>query len=286
MPRVVGIDLGTTNSLCAVFDTDRPRLLPNSSGRVLTPSVVGMLDDGSILVGDAARELQVVDPTRAVACFKRWMGTDRTAELGGRTFTAQELSSLVLQSLKADAELALGESVTDAVITVPAYFNDHQRQATRIAGQLAGLQVRRILNEPSAAALTYGLLDKNADKTLLVFDLGGGTFDVTLMEVFEGTLEIVATAGESHLGGEDFTDRIVGWALRAAGFDLEVDRSPTAAARRAAAPAAELAKRALGVDDRVPLPSRQLDGSLEPDRPPLWLDRSRYGELSQPLLDG
>ena len=218
---VLGIDLGTTNSLCGVFLNDAPMLIPNSLGDLLTPSVVGVLEDGQIVVGAAARELRVTQPDRCVSCFKRHMGSDHKVELAGHRFSAPELSSLVLKSLRDDAENRLGEAITDAVITVPAYFNDNQRKATKLAGELAGLRVRRILNEPTAAALTYGFHDRQAEKMLLVLDLGGGTFDVTLMEVFEGTLEIVSTAGESFLGGEDFTDRLVGLILRKEGMQLE-----------------------------------------------------------------
>jgi len=195
MTRIVGIDLGTTYSLCAAFQDGRPRLVPNVHGEILTPSVVGVLEDGRVVVGAGAKELRVTQPQRCAWCFKRWMGTDRSAALGGRSFTAPELSSLVLRSLKDDAEAYLGESVTEAVITVPAYFNDQQRKATKLAGELAGLVVRRIVNEPTAAALAYGFHDRNASKKLIVIDLGGGTFDVTAMEIFEGTFAILT--GES-----------------------------------------------------------------------------------------
>ena len=219
MERIFGIDLGTTHSLCALFQDGAPVLIKNASGSVLTPSIVGFLPDaGRVVVGNAARELAITQPERCAATFKRWMGTDRKVELAGHTLGAPELSSLVLKALKADAEAFIGGPATDAVITVPAYFNDHQRQATKLAGELAGWKVRRIVHEPTAAALAYGFHDRGAKKRLLVFDLGGGTFDVTLMEIFEGTLEIQATAGESFLGGEDFTDRIMGWALGTRGL--------------------------------------------------------------------
>ncbi|HBP23271.1 MAG TPA: molecular chaperone HscC, partial [Planctomycetes bacterium] len=175
---IVGIDLGTTHSLCAVFRDGQPELIPNALGEILTPSVVGVVDDGSIIVGRAAQELSITQPERTARCFKRAMGTDQSFQLGDKRFRSPELSSLVLRSLKADAEQFLDREVKDAVITVPAYFNDHQRQATKLAGELAGLTVRRIVNEPTAAALAYGYDDKDAEKKLLVFDLGGGTFDV------------------------------------------------------------------------------------------------------------
>ncbi len=206
---IIGIDLGTTNSLCAVFEDGQPKLIPNAHGGVLTPSVVGILDDGQVIVGDSAKELRVTKPGNCASCFKRWMGTDQTIRIGDREFNSTELSSLVLRSLKADAEKYFGHAVHEAVITVPAYFNENQRKATKNAGEMVGLKVRRIINEPTAAALTYGFHDRDAEKHLMVIDLGGGTFDVTLMEIFEGTLEIISTAGESQLGGEDFTDRLV-----------------------------------------------------------------------------
>ncbi|MBW3539248.1 MAG: Hsp70 family protein, partial [Planctomycetes bacterium] len=263
---IVGIDLGTTNSLCAVFEDGRPRLLRNSVGEVLTPSVVGVLDDGRVLVGAAARELRVTRPERCASCFKRFMGTDKTLSLGGQKFSAAELSSLVLKSLKEDAEKDLGEEILEAVITVPAYFNDNQRKATRLAGELAGLTVRRILNEPTAAALCYGFHDRLADKKILVIDLGGGTFDVTLMEIFEGTLEIIATAGESFLGGEDFTDRLVATLLKHEGLTLEAAelKQPLRVARLREE--CERAKRRLASDETVTIRYPEENGEF-PEKP-------------------
>jgi molecular chaperone HscC len=205
MDRIIGIDLGTTNSAAAYMTEDGPRLIPNALGSSLTPSVIGIEEDGRLLVGAAAKELQVIHPERCAALFKRYMGSDWTAEIGGRTFNPEELSSLVLRSLKSDADAFFGEPVHRAVITVPAYFNDRQRKATLAAGKIAGLEVERILNEPTAAAIAYGFNESGDDKTLLIFDLGGGTFDVSIVELFEGTLEVRASAGESFLGGEDFT---------------------------------------------------------------------------------
>lgn len=222
MSPILGVDLGTTNSLCAVFDGGEPRLLPNAHGDVMTPSAVGVLPSGEVIVGAAAKELAVTQPDRVAVCFKRWMGGTNRVELAGHVFTPVELSSLVLRTLREDAAAALGCEVTEAVITVPAYFNDHQRKATKAAGEMAGLSVRRVLNEPTAAALAYGFHQRDSEKTLLVVDLGGGTFDVTLMEIFEGSLEIISTAGESQLGGEDFTNRIVAEVLRGLGEQLEV----------------------------------------------------------------
>ena len=209
MDGMIGIDLGTTNSAIAVWRDGQSRLIPNSLGQVLTPSAVSVDDDGRILVGMAARERQVTHPGRTATAFKRYMGTSRATRLADRDFLPEELSALVLGSLKADAERHLGESVTSAIITVPAYFNDKQRKATRRAGELAGLKVDRLINEPTAAALAYGI-DRRADETkYLVFDLGGGTFDVSILEIFEGVIEVRASTGDSYLGGEDFNEVLI-----------------------------------------------------------------------------
>ena len=285
MTKILGIDLGTTNSLCAVFEDGRPVLIPNGLGRILTPSVVAVLGENEILVGDAAKQLRVTQPERCVFCFKRWMGTDKETSLAGITFTPIELSSLVLRSLAEDAKNYLGKSVEDAVITVPAYFNDHQRSATKQAGRLAGLNVRRIVNEPTAAALTYGFHDRDAEKKLLVIDLGGGTFDVTLMEVFEGTLEIVSTAGESFLGGEDFTDRLVGSVLSAQKAQLEVVefQEPLRVARLRQL--CEDAKRALTENDSATIRLPDGTGSVSEVAPRVTVTKKQFYKLAQPLCD-
>src|SRR3954468_14185122 len=217
----IRIDLGTTNSAPAWLADDGPRLIPNSVGGTLTPSVVGLDPDGKLVVGAEAKELQVLHPGRCTCLFKRHMGSDWTAELPGRAFTPEELSSLVLAGLKADAEAFFKGPVKRAVITVPAYFNDRQRKATIAAGRIAGLEVERIFNEPTAAALAYGFHEAGEDKTLLIFDLGGGTFDVSVVELFEGTLEVRASAGESFLGGEDFTRAMAGRVLQGQGLTFE-----------------------------------------------------------------
>jgi molecular chaperone HscC len=206
---IVGIDLGTTNSLIAVWENGAARLVPNSLGEVLTPSCVSVDEDGSILVGRAARERLQTHPASSAANFKRLMGSDKTLYLGKRSFRPEELSALVLRSLKEDAEAALGQPVTEAIITVPAYFSDAQRKATRAAGQLAGLRVERLLNEPTAAALAYGIHQRDSETKFLVFDLGGGTFDVSVLDLFEGVMEVRASAGDNHLGGEDFVATLV-----------------------------------------------------------------------------
>ena len=205
---IVGIDLGTTHSLVGAYRDDGPVLFPNALGDLLTPSVVS-LDGDRILVGQAARERLISHPQHTVAAFKRWMGTPRETRLGDRDFRAEDLSALVLKSLIADAEAALGEPVTEAVISVPAYFSDAQRKATRAAGEIAGVRVERLINEPTAAALAYGLQEREGESRFLVFDLGGGTFDVSILECFESVFEVHASAGDNFLGGEDFLDVLV-----------------------------------------------------------------------------
>jgi molecular chaperone HscC len=231
--KLIGIDLGTTYSLCSVFENGAPRLIADADGRVMTPSVVGVTADGEILVGQAAVDYRLKAASDCAWCFKRLMGTDRRSTLGGADFSAVDLSSLVLRKLADDAEAALGERPEAAVISVPAYFNDLQRKATRAAGEAAGLTVRRIINEPTAAALTYGFHDRDENRTVIVIDLGGGTFDVTVMEIFEGSLEIYSTAGESFLGGEDFTREVFDHAAVRSGLDPRSvwQASPLLAAR-------------------------------------------------------
>ncbi|MDL2356120.1 MAG: molecular chaperone HscC [Pseudomonadota bacterium] len=206
---IVGIDLGTTNSLIAVWEASGPRLIPNSLGDVLTPSCVSLDKDGTVLVGRAARERLQSHPDMSAAVFKRFMGSDKVIRLGKRDFRPEELSALILRSLKEDAEAALGQPVTEAIVTVPAYFSDAQRKATRVAGQLAGLKVERLLNEPTAAALAYGIHLRGSETRFLVFDLGGGTFDVSVLDLFEGVMEVRASAGDNFLGGEDFVSLLV-----------------------------------------------------------------------------
>ena len=201
---IIGIDLGTTNSLVALWRDGKANIIPNALGKHLTPSCVGIDDDGTVLVGEAARARLQTHPHLTAALFKRYMGSERKTTLGKQVFRPEELSSMVLRSLKEDAENHLGHKVTEAIITVPAYFSDAQRKATRVAGQLAGLKVERLLNEPTAAALAYGIQDTQRETKFLVFDLGGGTFDVSILELFEGVMEVRASAGDNFLGGEDF----------------------------------------------------------------------------------
>jgi molecular chaperone HscC len=216
---IVGIDLGTTNSLVGVFRDEGPQLIPNALGSVLTPSAVSVDAQGAIIVGQAARDRLVSHPEASVATFKRWMGSPRETVLGNRRFRPEDLSALVIRSLLQDAEAFLGTKVTEAVISVPAYFGDAQRKATRIAGELAGIKVERLINEPTAAALAYGLEQRVDGSTFIVLDLGGGTFDVSILEIFEGVMQVHASCGDNHLGGEDFLRMLVETCCRDLGVD-------------------------------------------------------------------
>ena len=209
MARAVGIDLGTTNSVVAVLEGGDPVVVANSEGSRTTPSIVAFARNGEVLVGQPAKNQAVTNVDRTIRSVKRHMGTDWSIEIDGKKYTAQEISARILMKLKRDAEAYLGEDITDAVITTPAYFNDAQRQATKEAGQIAGLNVLRIVNEPTAAALAYGLDKGEKEQRILVFDLGGGTFDVSLLEIGDGVVEVRATSGDNHLGGDDWDDRIV-----------------------------------------------------------------------------
>nr|WP_300047743.1 molecular chaperone DnaK [uncultured Nocardioides sp.] len=227
MARAVGIDLGTTNSVVAVLEGGEPTVIANAEGARTTPSVVAFTKSGEVLVGEVAKRQAVTNVDRTIRSVKRHMGEDWKVDIDDKTFTPQQISAFVLQKLKRDAEAYLGETVTDAVITVPAYFSDAQRQATKEAGEIAGLNVSRIVNEPTAAALAYGL-DKGDDQTILVFDLGGGTFDVSLLEIGEGVVEVKATSGDNHLGGDDWDNRVVEWMVKkfkdSNGVDLAADK--------------------------------------------------------------
>ncbi|MBV8464965.1 MAG: molecular chaperone HscC [Burkholderiales bacterium] len=247
---IIGIDLGTTNSLVAVWRDGQPVMIPNALGHMLTPSVVGLDDNGEVLVGLAARERLITHPQLTTSVFKRYMGSDRQTHLGSQSFRPEELSALVLKSLKADAERFLGEPVTEAVITVPAYFSDAQRKATKIAGQLAGLTVERLVNEPTAAALAYGLHQSEPESRFLVFDLGGGTFDISILELFDGVMEVRASAGDNFLGGEDFTELLIDGFVEEVGKHKGLgDKQASPALYQALRKQAEQAKRALTGSD-------------------------------------
>jgi len=210
MSKIIGIDLGTTNSCVAVMEGGEPKVIPNAEGARTTPSVVAFSKTGERMVGQVAKRQAITNPDRTISSIKREMGTNYRVNIDGKSYTPPEISAMVLQKLKTDAEAYLGETVTEAVITVPAYFSDSQRQATKDAGKIAGLDVKRIINEPTAAALAYGL-DKESEQKIMVYDLGGGTFDVSVLEIGDGVIEVLATAGDTRLGGDDFdkcvTDR-------------------------------------------------------------------------------
>src|SRR5207302_2959554 len=228
MARAVGIDLGTTNSVVAVLEGGEPTVIANAEGSRTTPSVVAFAKSGEVLVGEVAKRQAVTNIDRTIRSVKRHMGTDWKTRIDDKDFTAQQISAFVLQKLKRDAETYLGEPVTDAVITVPAYFEDAERQATKEAGEIAGLNVLRIINEPTAAALAYGLDKGETEQTILVFDLGGGTFDVSLLEIGDGVIEVKATSGDNRLGGDDWDERIVTHLVKtfnaANGIDLSKDK--------------------------------------------------------------
>src|ERR687894_41379 len=237
MARAVGIDLGTTNSVVAVLEGGEPTVIPNAEGSRTAPSVVAFAKGGEVLVGEVAKRQAVTNVDRTIRSVKRHMGTDWKTKIDDKDYRPQQISAFVLQKLKRDAEAYLGETVTNAVITVPAYFSDAQRQATKEAGEIAGLKVDRIVNEPTAAALAYGL-DKGEDQTILVFDLGGGTFDVSLLEIGEGVVEVKSTHGDTHLGGDDWDQRIVDWLVKDFsnnhGVDLAKDKMALQRLREAA----------------------------------------------------
>src|SRR5579864_1639783 len=227
MPKAVGIDLGTTNSVVAVLEAGEPTVIPNAEGSRTTPSVVGFAKSGEVLVGEVAKRQAITNPDRTVRSVKRQMGTSWSIDIDGKAYTPQEISARILQKLKRDAESYLGDTVSQAVITVPAYFDDAQRTATKEAGQIAGLEVLRIINEPTAAALAYGL-DKDEEQTVLVFDLGGGTFDVSVLEISEGIFQVKSTSGNTHLGGDDWDQRVMDWLVKSFkdtdGVDLGNDK--------------------------------------------------------------
>jgi molecular chaperone DnaK len=285
MAKVVGIDLGTTNSVVAVMEGQSPTVIANSEGSRTTPSVVAFTKTGERLVGQLAKRQAVTNPDRTISSIKRYMGTDHKVKIDGKDYTPQEISSMILQKLVNDASSYLGERVTKAVITVPAYFNDAQRQATKDAGKIAGLEVLRIINEPTAAALAYGL-DKKASETILVWDLGGGTFDVSILEVGDGVFEVKATNGDTHLGGDDYDARIRDWLVsefrKEQGIDLSSDRQ----ALQRLTEASEKAKIELSgtVQTTINLPFITADQN-GPKHLDVTLTRAKFEELTQDLTD-
>ena len=272
----IGIDLGTTNSLVAYWSDDRPVIIPNVLGEHLTPSIVSVEDHGEIVVGRIAQERLITHPQRTAATFKRFMGTEKVYELGGMSFTPEELSSFVLKFLKADAEAYLGEPVTEAVISVPAYFNDTQRKATKRAAELAGLKVERLISEPTAAAIAYGLHQELPETKFLVFDLGGGTFDVSVLELFEGIMDVKSIAGDNFLGGEDFTELLVTRFMEQHGLDRD---TADAKLRSSIYKQAELCKLALGQN-----PAAVMSVRIDEQMTEMSITRAEYEKIAQPLL--
>ena len=285
MAKIIGIDLGTTNSCVAVIEGGEPVVIPNAEGARTTPSVVAFSKTGERMVGQVAKRQAVSNPQRTISSIKRQMGTDHKVEIDGKSYTPQEISAMILQKLKTDAEAYLGEKVTEAVITVPAYFTDAQRQATKDAGKIAGLEVKRIINEPTAAALAYGM-DKENEQKVMVYDLGGGTFDVSLLSIDDGTIQVLATAGNNHLGGDDFDDRIVQWMLSEFRKDQGVDLSGDRMAMQRLKEAAEKAKIELsGVTSsniNLPYIFADANGSRHLD---LTLTRAKFDELTRDLVE-
>ena len=286
MSKVIGIDLGTTNSVVSVMEGGEPTVITNPEGSRITPSVVGFTKDGQRLVGQLAKRQAVSNPDRTISSIKRHMGDPNyKVTIDGKDYTPQEISAMILQKLKGDAEAYLGETVTQAVITVPAYFNDSQRQATKDAGKIAGLDVLRIVNEPTAAALAYGL-DKDKDETILVFDLGGGTFDVSILELSEGTFEVQATNGDTHLGGDDFDQKIIDWMVGEFKQENGIDLSQDKMAAQRLKEAAEKAKIELSsmTQTNINLPFITADAS-GPKHLDLTLKRAKFNELTSDLVE-
>jgi molecular chaperone DnaK len=285
MSKVVGIDLGTTNSCIAVMEGSEAVVIANAEGERTTPSVVGFSKSNERLVGRIAKRQAITNPERTVVSIKRKMGTDYKVDIDGKKYTPQEISAMVLQKLKTDAEAYLGEKITQAVITVPAYFTDSQRQATKDAGKIAGLEVLRIINEPTAAALAYGL-DKDDTQTILVFDLGGGTFDVSILEIGDGVFEVKATSGNNRLGGDDFDDKIINWLIeefkKENGLDLRNDKMAMHRLKEAAEKAKHELSGVMSTDINIPYITATQDGPLHLEK---TLTRARFNEMTADLVE-
>ena len=287
MGKIIGIDLGTTNSCVAVYEGGEPTVITNPEGARTTPSVVAFAKDGSRMVGSVAKRQAITNPDRTVMSIKRHMGTDYKVTIDSKKYTPQEISAMILQKLKADAEAYLGTTVTQAVITVPAYFSDAQRQATKDAGKIAGLDVLRIINEPTAAALAYGVDKDNQEQKVMIFDLGGGTFDVSILEISDGVFEVLATAGNNRLGGDDFDQRIIDWMAQEfmrdnGGIDLRQDKM----ALQRLKDAAEKAKIELSgmTTSNINLPFITADAT-GPKHFDATLTRAKFNELTRDLVD-
>ena len=285
MSKIIGIDLGTTNSCVAVIEGGEPVVIANAEGARTTPSVVGFTKTGERLVGQVAKRQAITNPDRTIASIKRHMGTDYKVDIDGKKYTPQEISAMILAKLKADAESYLGEKVTEAVITVPAYFNDSQRQATKDAGAIAGLEVKRIINEPTAAALAYGA-DKEDDQKIMVYDLGGGTFDVSIIEMGDGVTEVLATAGDTHLGGDDFDKRIIDWLAdefqKENGVDLRKDKMAAQRLKEAAEKAKIELSGVASTAINLPFITADANGPKHLDT---TLTRAKFNELTADLVE-
>ena len=285
MSKIIGIDLGTTNSCVSVMEGGEPVVIANAEGARTTPSVVGFTKTGERLVGQVAKRQAITNPDRTVSSIKRHMGTDYKVTIDGKDYNPQQISAMILAKLKADAEAYLGEKVTDAVITVPAYFNDSQRQATKDAGTIAGLNVRRIINEPTAAALAYGA-DKDADQKIMVYDLGGGTFDVSIIEMGDGVTEVLATNGDTHLGGDDFDQRIIDWLAdnfqKENGIDLRQDKMAAQRLKEAAEKAKIELSGVMSTAINLPFITADATGPKHLD---MTLTRAKFNELTADLVD-
>jgi molecular chaperone DnaK len=285
MPKAVGIDLGTTNSVVAFLEAGEPTVIPNAEGGRTTPSVVGFAKSGEVLVGEVAKRQAITNPDRTIRSVKRHMGTSWTVDIDGKAYTAQEISARILQKLKRDAESYLGDTVSQAVITVPAYFDDAQRTATQEAGKIAGLEVLRIINEPTAAALAYGLDKEGADQTVLVFDLGGGTFDVSLLDIGEGVFEVKSTSGNTHLGGDDWDQRVIDWLVKTFKDTEGVDLSNDKMAMQRLKEAAEKAKIELSTVQETNVNLPFITATSEgPKHLDLKLTRAKFQELTEDLV--
>ena len=285
MSKIIGIDLGTTNSCVAVMEGGEPVVIPNAEGARTTPSVVGFTKTGERLVGQVAKRQAITNPENTISSIKRKMGTAEKVHAGGKDYTPEEISAMILAKLKADAEAYLGEPVTEAVITVPAYFNDSQRQATKNAGTIAGLNVKRIINEPTAASLAYGI-DKEADQKIMVYDLGGGTFDVSIIEMGDGVTEVLATNGDTHLGGDDFDQRIIDWMAedfqKENNIDLRKDKMAAQRLKEAAEKAKIELSSATSTNINLPFITADANGPKHLD---MTLTRAKFNELTADLVD-
>ena len=285
MSKIIGIDLGTTNSCVAIMEGGSATIIPNSEGARTTPSVVNIKDNGEVVVGEIAKRQAVTNPTSTVSSIKTHMGSDYKVEIFGKKYTPQEISAKILQKLKKDAEAYLGEEVKEAVITVPAYFTDSQRQATKDAGTIAGLDVKRIINEPTAAALAYGL-EKKKEEKVLVFDLGGGTFDVSVLEISDGVIEVISTAGNNHLGGDDFDNEIINWLVAEFKKETGIDLANDKMAYQRLKDAAEKAKKELStlMETSISLPFITMDAT-GPKHLEMKLTRAKFNDLTKHLVE-